>query len=174
MKKLHLGCGTNYLHDWINVDLDAPCADIHADLRYPLPYDDASIDFIFNEHFIEHLTRDEGIRFLKECFRVLRPSGILRLSTPDLRWLIAQYIAGRLNEWHNVGWAPQTLCQMMNEGMRLWGHQFLYDLRELIEVFFIAGFTDIVGAAHHSSTHSELIGLECRPFHQELIVEARR
>lgn len=174
MKKLHLGCGSNYLKGWINVDLDAACADVHADLRDPLSHDDASVDFIFNEHFIEHLTRQEGILFLKECYRVLRPGGIIRLSTPDLRWLIAQYIAGKLDEWLNVSWVPRSACQMMNEGMRLWGHQFLYDLPELAEVLYGSGFTEIVGVAHRASNHPELVDLECRPFHQELIVEARR
>jgi predicted SAM-dependent methyltransferase len=67
--KIHLGCGTNYIKGWVNVDLDSPLADAHLDLRCPLPYADASVNFIFNEHFIEHVTREEGFAFLKECRR---------------------------------------------------------------------------------------------------------
>ena len=92
--KLHLGCGTNRIEGWLNVDIDSPQADLHVDLRQPLPYADAAVAFIFNEHFLEHITRDEGLTFLRECRRVLKPSGVFRVSTPDLRWLIAQYQSG--------------------------------------------------------------------------------
>lgn len=171
--KIHLGCGTNYIKGWVNVDLDSPLADVHLDLRCPLPYPDASVNFIFNEHFIEHVTREEGLAFLKECRRVLIPEGVFRVSTPDLRWLVAQYVSGKLDEWTDVGWVPETSCRLFNEGMRLWGHQFVYDLPELLLTLREAGFTDVRQMKHRESIHSDLVGLECRPWHQELIVEAR-
>lgn len=129
---------------------------------------------IFNEHFIEHITRDEGVQFLKECHRVLKPGGAIRISTPDLRWLVAQYISDKLDEWTDVGWLPLTPCQLMNEGMRSWGHQFVYDRSELKAVLQLVGFTKITVVSHLDSTVPELRGLECRPWHQELIIEARR
>lgn len=42
--KIHLGCGSNYLEGWENVDLDSPLADVRADLRSKLQYADASVD----------------------------------------------------------------------------------------------------------------------------------
>lgn len=170
--KLHLGCGTNYIKGWTNVDLDSPMADAHADLRNPLPYGDASVDFIFNEHFLEHITREEGITFLSECRRVLKPVGVFRVSTPDLRWLVAQYVGGQLDEWADVGWVPGTPCRLFNEGMRLWAHKFVYDLPELFGALQEAGFSNVQQVGYRESTHSELVGLECRPWHRELIVEA--
>lgn len=170
--KIHLGCGTNYIKGWLNVDLDSPLADVHADFRHPLPYVDASVDLIFNEHFLEHITREEGSAFLKECRRVLKPGGVFRVSTPDLRWLVAQYVGGKLDEWNDVGWTPETSCRLLNGGMRLWGHQFVYDLPELLGTLREAGFSDIRQVRHGESSRAELVGLECRPWHQELIVEA--
>ena len=170
--KLHLGCGTNIIKGWVNIDLDSPLADVHADLRCPFPYGDNSIDFIFNEHFLEHVTRDEGVAFLKECRRVLKPGGVFRVSTPDLRWLIAQYVSGRLNEWTDVSWTPKTSCRMLNEGMRLWGHQFVYDLPELLQILQEVGFSDVCEVVHRKSAHIDLVELESRPWHHELIVEA--
>lgn len=172
--KLHLGCGSNYIEGWLNIDLDSPLADIHADFRDPLPYPDKSVDFIFTEHFIEHISLDEGILFLKECYRVLKKGATLRLSTPDLRWLIAQYVAGKLNEFEDVGWVPETPCRLLNEGMRLWGHQFVYDDVELIDALNTSGFSEISRVNYRVSTHLDLMGLECRPWHQELIFEASR
>ena len=171
--KLHLGCGANYIPGWLNIDLDSPTADRHADLRRPLPFSDDTVDLIFNEHFVEHITRDEGAAFFKECRRVLQHGGVLRVSTPDLRWLVGQYISGRLDEWTDVGWMPDTPCRLMNEGMRLWGHQFLYDKQELKAALHLAGFSNIREQLHRESSYPELARLECRPWHRELIMEAR-
>jgi predicted SAM-dependent methyltransferase len=158
----------------VNVDLEAPAADLHADLRRPLPFDDGQAALIFCEHFIEHIRRDDALNFLRECRRVLRPGGRLRLSTPDLRWLVAQYVAGNLDEWQDVDWRPATTCRLMNEGMRSWGHEFLYDREELLALLGEAGFDRIEAVAHRESRHPELAGLECRPWHRELILEAER
>jgi predicted SAM-dependent methyltransferase len=171
-RKIHLGCGRNYLKGWLNVDLDSPVADSRADLRNPLPFADESVDFIFNEHFLEHITREEGIVFLKECRRVLKPGGVFRVSTPDLKWLVFQYGSGRIDEWSDVDWLPATPCRMLNEGMRLWGHQFVYDLPELLAALSEAGFLNISQVGYRESSRVELIGLECRPWHRELILEA--
>lgn len=172
--KLHLGCGSHRLDGWVNLDIDSPVADLCADLRQPLPFEDAQVSLIFCEHFIEHITRDEALSLLGECRRVLRQGGRLRLSTPDLRWLIAQYVAGHLDEWADVDWTPQTPCQLMNEGMRSWGHQFLYDRDELTTLLQLAGFGAVETQPHRQSTHPDLAGLECRPWHREIILEAER
>lgn len=170
--KLHLGCGTNYMPGWVNIDFDAPKADLKADLRQALPYGTASGRLIFNEHFIEHITREEGLAFLKECRRVLKPGGILRVSTPDLRWIVAQYVSGNLDEWADVAWIPSSACRLLNEGLHSWGHQFVYDLPELVGALNAAGFVNVRVEKHQQSSVPELVGLECRPWHRELIVEA--
>jgi predicted SAM-dependent methyltransferase len=48
-----------------------------------LPIEDASIGFIFSEHFFEHLFLDEAIALMRECNRVLTAHGVLRISVPD-------------------------------------------------------------------------------------------
>lgn len=170
--KLHLGCGSNLLSSWVNIDLDAPSADLHADLTQPLTFSSGSVDYIFSEHFIEHISRPQALALLKECKRVMKPTAKIRISTPDLNWLVQQYGQSRLTEWADVNWHPQTACQMINEGMRAWGHQFLYDAQELNNVLQEAGFTSIQSVPYRSSEHKEFLNLECRPWHRELIVEA--
>src|SRR2546430_27553 len=129
--KLHLGCGTNILPGWANIDMDGPSAVLKWDLTQPLPVQAGTVRFIFYEHFIEHITQPEAAALLGECYRVLVPGGVLRISTPSLRKLIDEYLLNRITEWINVNWHPATPCQLMNEGMRSWGHQFLYDAAEL-------------------------------------------
>jgi predicted SAM-dependent methyltransferase len=48
-----------------------------------LPFESTSIDFIFSEHFFEHLFFDEALALLRECSRILKPFGVIRISVPD-------------------------------------------------------------------------------------------
>jgi predicted SAM-dependent methyltransferase len=172
-KKLHLGCGDNNFSDWLNIDLDTPTADLNLDFTNPLPFADCQITHIFSEHFIEHITRPQAVSFLKECYRTLAEGGVIRITTPSLAFLTAAYRSANKTEWGNL-WQPATLCQMVNEGMRSWGHQFLYDGDELAAIFVEAGFRDIVFRNYRESEDPELVDRETRPFHNELIIEARK
>ena len=56
---------------------------------------------------------------------------MLRLSTPDLRKVVDEYLGERLTEWADVGWNPSSPCALVNEGLSRWGHRFVYDGPEL-------------------------------------------
>src|SRR5690349_5178775 len=94
--KLNIGCGTDYKKGWINIDNNSDQniekLDLNWDLRYPLPFPENSVDFIFNEHFMEHLTVEEGIHANKDFLRVLKKGGILRIATPDLENVVDHYL----------------------------------------------------------------------------------
>ena len=60
------------------------------------------------------------------------------------------------------------------KGLRLWGHQYVYDREELHRAIGLAGFAGIVDVEWRHSKHDALRGLEIRPWHHELIVEATR
>src|SRR2546421_11201949 len=81
--RLHLGCGSGGIGGWINVDMIGAAADLVWDLRWPLPFKSESIDAIFHEHLLEHLALPEAVGMIKECFRLLRPGGILRMAVPN-------------------------------------------------------------------------------------------
>lgn len=172
-QKLHLGSGSIHLDGWLNIDIDSPHADLNLDLRCPLPCADDSVKFIFSEHFIEHITRRESVQLLRECRRILVPGGVLRLSTPDLKWIVEKYLEENLTAWGDL-WRPATPCQMMNEGLRSWGHQFVYDTDELKSALTEAGFTALEWVQWRRSRHPELDDLEQRPFNRELIAEATK
>jgi predicted SAM-dependent methyltransferase len=169
--KLHLGCGEKHFTGWINADIISS-ADVVHDLTKPLPFKDNSVEYIFNEHFIEHLTYSQGKNFLEECYRVLIPNGILRISTPNLDWLIKCYIENRLNEWQDMGWHPETECQLMNEGLRLWGHQYVYNETDLKKLIKSVGFKQVITERWGHSMFDILMNLETRPYHNELIIDA--
>jgi predicted SAM-dependent methyltransferase len=172
--RLHLGCGKNILSTWTNVDIDGPAEVVKLDLTQPLPFATESAEFIYSEHFIEHIERSQAQALLLECARILRPRGVLRLSTPSLEKVIEEYLKGRTEEWLDVEWHPRSPCQMVNEALRLWGHCFLYDKREVTALLNESGFTHIELVPWRQSKFPELKSLECRPFHNEIIVEATK
>lgn len=172
--RLHLGCGSVVMEGWVNVDLEPGSGGFKWDLTQPIPGDGASASLVFAEHFIEHIDWNDGQRLMADCRRLLCNGGILRLSTPDLKFLVEEYLRGRTTEWSDMGWTPETPCQMLNEGMRSWGHQYLYDRTELHRALVLAGFSAVRDVGWRRSEHPELQRLECRPWHRELIVEAIR
>lgn len=48
-----------------------------------LDFDECSIEFIFSEHFFEHLFPDETSALMRECYRVLQPGAVMRVVVPD-------------------------------------------------------------------------------------------
>ena len=142
---LHLGSGKRNLTGFLNIDLD-PAADLQHDLRRPLPFEDAAFEGIFSEHFIEHLTAADAGRFLRECLRVLKPGGRLRLATPDLDAVIAAY----QGNWRDQPWIKQfgiggltNRACMLNLSLREWGHQWVYNEEELRRQLLSAGFCGV-------------------------------
>lgn len=172
MNKLHVGCGTLYKEGWINVDNNSDGnikhLDVNADLSMGLPFDSNTIDFIYHEHFIEHLSFDEGLVFLKECYRVLKPSGVMRLACPDLKKIIEAYSD---NTWREQDWVSTYGCQwitsrchMINVCFSLWGHKFIYDEEELRTRLSLSGFNqiNIKKSQFGISAYSELCHLDTR------------
>ena len=90
---LNLGCGAHFSPEWVNVDLasDDPRVLAH-DLRKPLSFAAASFSVVYHSHVLEHLSRSSGATFLGECFRVLKPAGILRVAVPDLEKIALLYL----------------------------------------------------------------------------------
>lgn len=188
--RIHLCCGSRIEPGWCNVDIDPP-ADVRHDVRLGLPFADESAVMIYSEHAIEHFTSVQGVALLRECKRVLKPGGALRLSTPDLRCLAALYQqACKLSDtgldafgtqvknnplrfYEKVGFIALTPAQLINQGMRDWGHLHLYDEFELSLALSVAGFRHARRQTYQRTDVPDMI-VEGRPDCHELIMEAVR
>ena len=174
---LNIGCGDVLLKGFINIDMDTN-ADLQIDVTKGLPFEDNSVDGIYSEHFIEHLSQSEGARFFRECRRVLKPDGILRIATPDLKAMIEHYIHAdwkektELNKY-GFGWIANP-AEFLNISMREWGHKWIYDEEELTRLLKYAGFDAVTKCALNVSPGiEEFNNLETR-LDSTLILETQK
>ena len=110
--RLNLGCGGRYCSDWINVNFTSTGPGvIAANLLAGLPFPDASFDIVYHSHLLEHIPKPLVSGFLKECRRVLKPGGIIRVVVPDLEAMTRSYLqalenarAGKEGWVYNYDW----------------------------------------------------------------------
>lgn len=81
-KKLHLGCGTNILKRYINLDvIKLRGVDVVHDLnKFPYPFKDNIFDEIYGYHIFEHL--DNMMKVMEELYRISKPNGVIRMLVP--------------------------------------------------------------------------------------------
>ncbi len=172
--KINLGCGPSIVAGWINLDREPRPGAHFWDGSLGIPSAANTISLIYSEHFIEHLNLQDGGNLLRECVRVLCPGGIMRISTPDIHVLMQAYEGNALDYWLDLGWRPGTRCDLVNEGMRAWGHQYLFDRARLTDLLLQAGFAGVAAVPWGQSAVADLRGRESRPFRGDLIFEAQK
>lgn len=93
MKCLNLGCGYRFHAAWTNINFVSTGEGVIAhNLTQGIPFPDASFDIVYHSHLLEHFPKQVAVFFMKECCRVLRPKGVLRVVVPDLEQITRTYI----------------------------------------------------------------------------------
>jgi predicted SAM-dependent methyltransferase len=93
MDYLNLGCGLRYDPTWTNINFNSTGKSVIAhDITKGIPFPDESFEVVYHSHLLEHLPKSAAFPFLKECYRVLRPEGILRVAVPDLEQITRTYL----------------------------------------------------------------------------------
>lgn len=94
--KLDLACGQTPKEGFKGVDWWFKGADYCFDLQqYPWPFEDNSVSEIYCSHYIEHIPmeyvdqggakKDALFAFFDECYRILKPDGLVTIITPSAR-----------------------------------------------------------------------------------------
>ncbi|WP_028932555.1 class I SAM-dependent methyltransferase [Pseudonocardia spinosispora] len=147
---LEAGCGEGYgaamlaehARLVIGLDYDEQAA-AHVAARYPsvhvtrgnlvhLPLPDDAVDVVVNLQVIEHLWDQPG--FLAECARVLRPGGLLLISTPNR----ITFSPGRdtpLNPFHTRELAAAELDELLVDAG--------FEVREMLGLHHGAGLREL-------------------------------
>jgi len=150
VRKLQLGAGNNSLHGWLNTDVEPGPGQAFLDVTKPFPVPDRTFHYVTSEHLLEHLSYEEGRAMLRECYRILRPGGKVRIATPNLlRFLelfrqdkteeARRYVEQKLR-WHGWPEVQTPECMILNLEFSSFGHKFLYDPGTLRATLATAGF----------------------------------
>jgi len=161
--KLNLGCNGRLIDDFVNIDIE-PCeGSVQVDVRRGLPYDDNAVDFINCSHFLEHLNIYEAINILKECYRVLKPNSGIRVTCPDIHFLIGELLNGNLSKYALI--QPPAYSVVTSQMLKFsllalgnlsvdcsrehyTGHQLLLDFEAIRELLERVGFKEIREMEH--------------------------
>lgn len=150
---LHFGAGLNQLPEpWLNL---GPSHDIRKHLKF----ESDSAVAIMAEHVIEHVPFLQALGFFKECLRVLRPGGVLRVAFPDVsRFLVedssgigfngaslsySDFLAGR--PCIQLPSEPRARVRgAVKELLSGWGHQTAWTVETAAAALLVAGFSRVV------------------------------
>jgi SAM-dependent methyltransferase len=193
--KINIGSGPNGKADWINLDWGVlpllgkmpwlakflskikllpgnylttwPKSLCLVDGRKKLPFKNHSVDYIYTSHFLEHLQRYQTKKLLRECKRILRPGGIIRICVPDIKLLSKKYVDGdrdyflALEDFSSEKKELQSIADLFMQhiyGYDSWskpsflqkirrffirGHLWMYDYDSLRFILEKTGFTEI-------------------------------
>jgi predicted SAM-dependent methyltransferase len=155
--------------------------DVRWDLRYGLPFGDCSAQLIFSEHLLEHLSERDAGALIGECFRVLAPSGVIRLGVPDAELYLVSY-AERNAEFfaglRHLGGAVEALetpIQVVNQMFRMGGHHlFAWDFQLLSCTLQRQGFANVKRFAPGDSSMPDLCLDDPERAFETLYVEATK
>jgi predicted SAM-dependent methyltransferase len=153
----------------------------------PYPIEDASFEWAYSEHFIEHITWREAIAWLTEVARILRPGGLVRVTTPNMALFAAAYVDRQHPFYDQLRervsrtrrfpeGPPDRRSWMLNDIFHGWHHRWLYDLEELTHALIEGGFDPgtIVERSYGESAVDEVGALDSEGrAYQTLYVEAR-
>ena len=117
-----------------------------VDVLQGIPYPDDSVDIINASHVLEHFSYEDGEKFLRECFRVLKPGGVIRITVPDPAVLSRLYLDGKLLEtvlpFSVKAEKSSTDCEIF-WSLLTDGHKSAYDEKTLATALRKAGFVEI-------------------------------
>lgn len=156
MKKINVGCGPSRREGWINVDIQPfKTVDVQMDVTKDWSFEDVS--FIYAEHFIEHLTLKDGLKFLYNAGKSLSKGGWIRLSTPNVEWVLkTHYKFDKMGEYE----VALNNVTAINRAFRGWGHRFLYSPFLLKEIMIQMGFVSVRLEEYGKSRVPEFNGIE--------------
>lgn len=156
IKKLQVGCGPkNILPDWWNVDIrQFPGIDLAMDVTQP--WNLSNLEYVYGEHFLEHLSLEGAIAFLDQAWQSLKPGGVIRLSTPSVEWVLSTHF--ELSETNPEKKVSSTFA--INRAFNGWGHQFLYSQEFLTAVLENIGYQDVKYCEYGQSVHQALNDIE--------------
>ena len=143
---LNVGCGPHVFDPpWVNTDLHINSKlPVYMNLQRKLPYASSSIEIVFAEHVVEHLSKNHQTSFFKECHRVLCNKGALVLVVPHVDPLATLRLNEKphhiLAEYQKFDASIKTTSDLVDSLMRGHGHRFLWFKSDLLDHLSSLGY----------------------------------
>lgn len=169
---------------WLVTDVGA-LTKHYLDATRRWPFEDGALSFVYSDNVIEHLSLEGGRAMLAEAHRCLRPGGVIRVVTPDIRRHVELYLGGPsavssdvAERYRSLGVVVEHPVDLVRTPIGEFGHHagYVYDFDALAAELVRAGFREPVQTAVAQSEHPELRDLERRTERGEsqLVVEASK
>lgn len=146
---IELGESQKRLEGWTTVDLNEG-SDICLDLSsLPLPFPDNCIHQIYSSHLLEHLFHREMSELLVECYRILRPKGIIKIAVPNGRIYLEAYFKPEEFNYKeyclwDTGLSYKSKIDYVNYMAYMGGHhRHMFDEESLLIILADAGFKNV-------------------------------
>jgi len=160
--RVNIGCGTDVAEGWWNID-NSPSVTLSRvpgmrralklpewpkevrrhDVLRGLPFEDGTVSCVYSSHTFEHFTYEQSVSVARECFRVLKLGGVLRVVVPDLGKIVRDYLidesplaSHRFVERLLLG---HTWRDALHPGAH---HSQMFDRRSLVAMLREAGFSN--------------------------------
>ncbi len=91
-KLLNLGCGNRFHIDWVNLDFVSNSEFVmQHNLLKGIPFPNDYFDACYHNNVLEHFSKSQAQSLIKECHRVLKKKGVIRVVVPDLEGIVLEY-----------------------------------------------------------------------------------
>jgi len=142
---------------------------IHYNLSYDLPFENNSIKYILTSHFIEHIKEKNALKIFKDCFKVLKSKGKIRIIVPDLDESVKD-IKRDIKEYKKTRDEKilQRYLTVPNNNSSFGFHRRIYNFEGLKKILEEAGFKNIKRLKRFEGDFPKLKELDVR---DGLIVE---
>ncbi|MFA5025940.1 MAG: methyltransferase domain-containing protein [Candidatus Shapirobacteria bacterium] len=129
--------GKDYDWKWPDITL--------VDIREELPDNDNTVDYIYCSHVLEHFEKNVAIDILKECKRVLKKNGRVRIVLPDLSKMIKKYSSSEIFNREYFGFDKDLYIGALAKFKRFFirGHEWMYDAKSAKDLLKEAGFGEV-------------------------------
>lgn len=180
--KLEIG-GIVQRDGWVVTNVNAVTRNyLDATRRWPL--EDDAVSHVFSDNVIEHLPLEANRAMFAEMRRCVRPGGLVRLITPNVRAHVEMYLSGSpalddaaARHYRSMGLVVEHPIDVLRIPIGAFGHHegYVWDFETLRSELERAGFVDVVQTATGESEHPEFADLDRRTNEggAQLAVEAR-